>query len=171
MNDNVWSRLAATLDEDERLIWPNMFRQNRKLYDKVCRVVYIVKDPRDGELTWVNDHYLRRLLKDEMYSNILILEEMLIVRLRLPWHKYDQEWLISREDLDGFSDGFYDDFTVIETLISVRNKEEPDKVLMNKKDFEEHREKYEVLDIRYVIGPNVPKSIVDPKDVHTWIAE
>ena len=172
MSDNVWSRLAATLDEDERLVWPGMFLQNRQLYDSVRKVVYIVKDVEnpDSQLEWVTNSTLERMMLEEENWKFVVLDIMLIVRIRLPWNRLEQEWLVTREDLEYFPD----DFTIIETLISARKKDEPEKVIFNKLDFEEHREDYEVLDVRYLVAPAIPKeqieNLVNPDTIHKWIA-
>ena len=65
MKKNIWSQITEHLNDDERLVWPRMYFENRQLYDQVKGVVYIVRyvNETTGEIyfDWVkSDHDFRR---------------------------------------------------------------------------------------------------------------
>ena len=65
MRKDGWSKMVVSLDEDERLVWPSMYFQNRQMYDAIRGVAYIIKDQRHPEagLDWVWANHLDKLLQ------------------------------------------------------------------------------------------------------------
>jgi hypothetical protein len=144
MKGTVWSKIAATLEDDERMIWPDMYFENRKMYDMICGTVYLVRD-KHGEIDWIQEGHVDEYLRE----HDRILAEMLIVRLRLPWNKLHYEWLIDQEEL--FS--HHEDFEVIEVFLRVREKETGYQyVMVDPLEYEMYPDKYDVLETRYLVA-------------------
>jgi hypothetical protein len=152
MKKNVWSALTVGLDDDERLIWPQMYLQNRGMYDYIRGVAYLIKDigHPEASLDWVWADQLHKILKRD---DMRVLSKMLIVRLRLPWNKLKYEWMISQEELNQYRKYF----TVVDVFLRIREKSRPNKVVLaDPLEFEMNRDKYEVIEIRYLVAPKYP---------------
>lgn len=168
----MWDELHSYIDDDERLVWPEVYLANPKLYDDVRDVVYLVKDKSPGSrLEWVSELALPNALKDE---DLEILGKQLIVRLRLPWEQVRREWMIDREELEANRD-IYD---VIDVYISIRRKDGYQQYpFFDKLEFEANRDEYEVVDIRYLVSLKMSKEAkarllgIEPERVHTWMSE
>lgn len=181
-----WERLAATLDDDMRLIYPHFYIENQNLYDKICGIGYLIKDLNNPEtgLDWVSDTQINKILQEN--PSVMVLSKMLIVRLRLPWHEVNTEWLVGQEELSEHRD----EYEVLETYIRVRpigSNEPPHWVFPNvRQDFEENRDNFEVIETRYCVRWRwsdeeiyklleddyvTVKPLIDKGNVHTYISE
>lgn len=148
MRKDGWSEMMASLDDDERLVWPRMYFQNRHLYDAIRGVAYIVKDLNhsDAGLDWVWANHLDKLLRQK---DVLVLAKQFVVRLRLPWNELKYEWLISQKELHGHRE----DYQVIDVFLRVRVKDNhTEVVLIDPLEFEINRDKYDVLEVRYLVA-------------------
>ena len=170
---NMWNDLHSYLDDDERLVWPDMYLKNRHLYDDVRGVVYLIRDRKfpDSGLEWVSEWGLGRALKND---DIDLLAKQLVVRLRLPWNKVQQEWLISQEELN--EDREY--YEVLDTFLRVRHKDSTKEIpLFDTLDFETHRDDYEVMEVRYLVGRRYNKATqarllgIDPDSITTYMQQ
>ncbi len=144
---SMWEELNWYLDSDERLVSPEMYLENRQLYDNIRNVVYIVRDRQhpDPGLEWVKESHLGKLMKDQ---DVDLLTKVLIVRLRLPWKRLPSEWLISQEELNAGRE-YYD---ILGTFLKVRRKDNPKEVpLFDVLEFETNRDKYEVMEVQYLV--------------------
>jgi hypothetical protein len=173
MEDSVWSEMTVSLDEDERLVWPHMYFQNRQMYDAIRGVAYIVKDKSHPEagLEWVWANHLDKLLHQD---SIRILAKQVVVRLRLPWNEVKYEWLVSQEELQAHRE----DFQVIDVFLRVRViNSDKEMVLIDHLEFEMNRDKYEVLEARYLVAwkhsleTEKRELDIDPNKVHTWMQQ
>ncbi|MCK4787429.1 MAG: hypothetical protein KAV87_26965 [Desulfobacteraceae bacterium] len=172
MKENVWSEMVVSLDEDERLVWPHMYFQNRQMYDSVSGVAYIVKDRNHPEagLDWIWANHVEKLLEQ---GNIQILAKQFVVRLRLPWNELRYEWLISQEELCAHRK----DFEIIDVFLRVRIREnDMETVLIDPLEFETNRDTYEILEIRYLVAwkftPKTEQMLsIDPNSVTTWMQQ
>lgn len=181
MDRSAWDRFNLGLDDDQRIIYPEMYKKNRSLYADVCGVVYLVRSRSypDHGVMWVNSNSLDRLLdRDRDYEDVEILDRLLLVRLRLPWTRSRFEWSMSQSELDDFRD----DVEITEIYLKVRRKSDGVvKTIVNKLDFERNRDQYEVLEKRYIIiwkpTPSEPfdkrvESLgIDPDSVHKWLSQ
>lgn len=150
MSQDVWSDISRTLDDDERMIWPDMYEENRLLYDKICDAVYLIRVTKNlnSTIDWVREHNINKVLSDRD-NKVEVLARLLIVRLRLPWNRLEREWTISKEELYSHRE----DFDVIDVMLKVRKKEYPEKVLLvDPIDFEMNRDKYVILEARYLVS-------------------
>jgi hypothetical protein len=175
---NLWDELHSYLDDDERIVFPEMYLENREIYDSIRDVVYLVKG-RNGEpsadnrfpLDWVPEHYLPRLLKEQ---DVDILSKHLIVRLRLPWEKVSHEWLISQEELDENRE-YYD---IIDIFLRVKHKDmDSTTFVFDRLEFEQNRDNYEIIDAKYLVSLKLTKETrarllgIDPDSIHTYMSE
>lgn len=173
MKMDVWSRMLVDLDDDERLIWPRMYFQNRQLYAEVCDVVYIVRSrkyPENG-ITLAEGGAPKRYHKSD---DLEMVAKMFVVRLRLPWGDLNHEWMIDQEELHAHRE----DFNIIEVFLRVRKKHDHTKViLVEPLEFESNRDKYEVLEVRYLVAwkTSLEKTAhqldIDPNTIHTWMQQ
>lgn len=173
MNKDVWSTLTAGLDEDERLIWPQMYLRNRRLYDDIRGVAYLIKDigHPEGSLDWVWADRLDKFLERD---DVMILSKLLVVRLRLPWNEVKYEWMISQEELNQYRKYF----KVVDVFLRIREKSRPDTVVLaDPLEFEMNRDKYEVIEIRYLVAPKRPPETeerflgIDPDSFSTYMQQ
>ena len=175
-----WEKLAETLDDDLRLIYPEMYLGNEHLFDKIVGIGYLIKDLNhpDGGLDWVNGSYLNKLLLK--YPHIAVLSKLLIVRLRLPWNNVNTEWLMSEQELNENRG----DYEVLEVFLRIRRTSTNEKAkwlrVEDKQYFEEHREEFDIVEKRYSvrwkwsekdITDLLSDSLVDKDNIHTYISE
>ena len=173
MGKTLWDKLTAELDEDERIVYPEMYIKNPRLYDRINGIAYLVKDRNDpkAELTWVWEGTLERVTKS---VDVEIIAKQLIVRIRLPWNEVNFEWMISQVELDEHRD----DYTVIDVFLKIRDKERPNdvQIVVDPLDFESNRSRYEVVEVRYLVcwkpSPGVEQRLlnINPKSIHTVIS-
>lgn len=172
--ESMWAELQGYLDDDERLVWPDMYLKNRRLYDSIRDVVYLVKerDHPGAHLQWVSELGLPRLLK--YGSDVDIMAKLLIVRLLLPWRDLKDEWLISQEELDNNRE-YYD---IVDIFLRVRRKDNPKITpLFDVLEFEKHRDQFEVVEAKYLVAlkmrPEERARLlgIDPDSIHTYMSE
>ena len=148
MNGLLWPKLTLGIDEDERIVYPEMYIANPRLYDKIIGVAYLVRERGNpkAELDWVWERNLERVSKD---GNVEVLVKQLIVRLRLPWNEVNFEWFVGEVELDENKD----DYTVIDVLLKIQEKGRPDSVqiMTDSLEFESNRDRYEVVETRYLV--------------------
>ena len=148
MTETLWAKLTLGIDEDERIVYPEMYIANPRLYDKIVGVAYLVKERGnpDAELDWVWEHTLERVLKSK---DVEVFAKQLIVRIRLPWNEVNFEWTVGEVELDENRD----DYTVIDVFLKIQEKGNPDSVqiMIDPLEFESNRDKYEVVETRYLV--------------------
>lgn len=179
-------RLSMCLDDDMRLIFPEMYVRNQKLYDKICDIGYLIQDVSNPnkELDWVSGYQLDRVLHNN--PSIIVISKMLIVSLRLPWHEINTEWLCTEEQLK--EQGNPNDYEILETYVRAKRKDENEIRWIfppEKQYFDEHRDEYEVVEVKYCVrwswteedikelldNPYETKAIVrDKNNIHTYIS-
>jgi hypothetical protein len=172
--ENLWEKLQAELDEDERIVYPEMYIKNPKLYDKIVGIAYLVKERNnpEAELTWVWERTLERVLKSE---DIEVVAKQLIVRIRLPWNQVNFEWTVSQAELEEH----IDDYDVIDVFLKIRRKDSPDDVqfVTDPLEFESNRDQYDIVEVRYLVcwkpSPKTKGRLVgiNPDNIHTVIAK
>jgi hypothetical protein len=125
-----------------------MYFQNRQLYDSIRGIAYLVQSvtcPEKG-INWIWETAPKRF---EAPPDLEMLAKLYVVRLRLPWGDLRNEWLISKEELHAHSD----DFQVIDVFLRVRAKDSnTEMALIDPLEFETNRDKYEVLEARYLVA-------------------
>ena len=150
-----WEELHQNLDSEQRIVLPETYLENRKLYDDILGTIYIIGNydhPNDPpEWCWDGMYWQMLLLRPSLY----ILSKALLVRLRLPWNAVNQEWLVDEQEL-AERQGDYD---VLDTFIHVVGKDTPSErpFLVNTGEFEANRELYIVCSIRYLVGWAISK--------------
>lgn len=145
--ESLYSRICVGLDDDHRIVFPEMYIEHPDLYDQIVGIAYLVRgvNPED-RLDWIWEGAVEKLRS--RYPDVQILAKQLIVRLRLPWNKVDTEWTCSREELDGVRE----DVDILDVFVFVEDKQDPGKrKLVEPIEFEENRDRYNVLEIRYSV--------------------
>lgn len=170
---SMWTELNWYLDDDERLVSPEIYLANRQLYDEIRNVVYIVRDrqyPESG-LEWVKESALGRVMKNH---DVDLLSKQLIVSLRLPWNSKRIEWLCTQKELDENRE-YYE---ILDTFLRVRRKDNPKEVpLFDVLEFETNRDNYEVVEVRYLVGMKLNAETkarllgIDPDSIHTYMQQ
>lgn len=169
----MWTEFNGYLDDDERLVYPEMYLENRHLYDGVRDIVYLIKDRShpDASLEWIKESALGELLKNHDYD---ILAKQLIVRLRLPWTQVQKEWLVTQEELE--EDRKY--LEVIGTFLRVLRTDDPEEIpLFDILDFEANRHDYEVVEVQYLVTMRRSKADtarllgIPPDNIHTYMQQ
>lgn len=144
---NVWNTITEGLGSDERVVFPWMYEAYPDLYDDIRTRGYLIRERREGaEVSWCASHTLERVLSSKVWE---VLDEVYIVRLRLPWRQTQFEWTMSLDELNEFRE----DYHVIDTYIRVMDKETGKirLVLDDRADFEENRDRYDILEIRFLV--------------------
>lgn len=169
----TWNRLTDYLEDDERLVYPKMYLENRKMYDKICGVVYLIKsrsNMTDG-IDWVWENKLHEIIND---PDIMILAKQLVVRIRLPWNEVNFEWTIGQEELNAR----HQDYEVIDVFLRVQDKlTRKEIVMIDPLEMDINPDKYEILEIRYLVAwklsPESENRIlgIDPDSIHTMIQQ
>ena len=172
-HESTWDELNSYVDDDERLVFPDTYLENRDLYHDIREIVYLIKDRNhpDARLEWVNERALPKVLKE---NNVDVLAKQLIVRLRLPWHKMRDEWLCTQNELDDNRE-YYE---VLDIFLKVRRKDNPDEIPMfNVLEFEANRDSYDVVEVRYLVGWKFTAEKearllgIDPDSIHTYMQQ
>ena len=169
----VWEKLHEGLDSDLVIVLPQMYLDNRHLYDMLWAQIFIISDNHpDGALDWCWEGAYSRIR--DRHKNVRIVAKALIVRLRLPWNRVQEQWLINAGQLSDSQD----DYEVLDTYIKVVHKnslnEEPFHI--DKSRFEINRDLYEVVEILYLVTWVFNKKNkasflgIDPSKTHRVIA-
>ncbi len=165
--------LNKSLNDDERLVFPEMYLENRQLYDDVRDVVYLIKERNHPEspLDWASESTLGGALKN---YDIDLLAKLLIVRLRLPWNKIRNEWLISQKELNENRE-YYE---VLDIFLKVRRKDNPNEVpLFDVLEFETNRDNYEIVEAQYLVVLKHTAETqarllgIDPDSINTYMQQ
>lgn len=167
---NLYARLSEGLDDDERIVFPEMYYDNQKLYDQIKGVAYLVRGTGpDGKLDWVWSSGLGRLLDRQ---DVTVISKLFVVRLRLPWNKVEYEWLASQQELDENGQ----DYRIKDVFVQAVDKTDPDAEpkWMDPVLFESNRDRFEVVQVRYLVSwvgrEDKTPPMVDPSRVHRVIA-
>jgi hypothetical protein len=175
-----WHKLNSTIDDDLRLIYPDMYLENAKLFDKIMAVGYLIHDlshPESG-LDWVVESKLNKILLEN--PNIAVISKLLVVRLRLPWNEVDTEWLVSEVEFNEHRD----EYEVLEVFLKIRRKNTNEKAKWLKSEerqyFDEHRDEFIIVEKRYSvrwkwseeeIANLLDESLVNKENVHEYISK
>lgn len=167
----MWHRLQESLDDDERIVFPWMYAENRDLYDKILGVAYLVRENKPGaEMDWVWESSLSRVAER---MDITILAKQLVVRLRLPWHDVNYEWLVTKGELEEHRK----DLQVMDVFLKAHDKRTNLVGLINPLEYEEDPERFTVVEARYLVTWKVaPESeekllSIDPNLVELTLGE
>lgn len=174
MTRNIWTQVTEHLEEDERLVWPRMYFENRQLYDQVRSVVYIIRyvHPSTGEVyfDWVKPAAHRP--QDDVIARVLL------VRLALPWNVSHFMDTITREELEEFRDSY----DVLDVFVRVKDKTTGTPfTFVSLLKFQANRELYEVIETRFLVSLKYSNEaikdfmgylpIIAPHRVHTWMEQ
>ncbi|MCK5602214.1 hypothetical protein KAR91_10105 [Candidatus Pacearchaeota archaeon] len=174
MMKNIWAQVTEHLDDDERLVWPRMYFENRKLYDQVRAVVYIIRyaHPTTGEIyyDWVKPDSSKLDDGDEIIARVLL------VRLALPWNTAHFMDTITQEELEEFR-GEYD---VLDVFVRVVDKTTGTPfTFVSLLKFQANRDLYEVVETRFLVSLKYSNEaikeymgylpVIAPHRVHTWM--
>jgi hypothetical protein len=141
-NKDFWDRLMVGLDDDERIVSPEIYLDNKDLYDKICGIAYLIGTP--NGIDWVWERGLNRARQ----NGWTILKKVLIVRVRLPWNEPYNEWWIDHEELNAHRN----EYEILEVQIRATPKDSPHEIkIMEPLEFEMNRENYVVVDAKYMV--------------------
>lgn len=146
MPREIWDiQKGMFLEEHERLIFPEMYRRNRHLYDKIRGVVYLVRSRSHPEhIDWIWDSSYGRTGGDDLE----IIDKLLFVELRLPWDKLEGSQLV---DVKEYHDN-RDYYELVDLRFLVTRRENPVGVeVIEASELELHRDEYDILDVRYYV--------------------
>jgi hypothetical protein len=169
----MWNELNSYLDDDERLVYPDMYLKNRHLYDKIREVVYLIKqrDHPEARLQWVSELALPKALKE---YDVDMLAKQLIVRLRLPWNKVRREWLCSQKELDANREHYQ----VLDIFLRVRRKDNSEeRPMFDLLEFETNRDNYDIVEVQYLVGLKLTAETkarllgIDPDSISTYMQQ
>lgn len=139
---DLWNRLMVGLDDDQMIVFPEIYLNNRDLYDKICGIAYLITT--DSGLDWVWEKGLERALN----NGATLEDKVYIVRVRLPWNEPEGEWWVSREELDAN----YEELEVLEVRIRAVPKDKPHKIKrLEPLEFELNRDHWTVIDAQYLV--------------------
>ena len=137
---------------------PEDYRENWLLYDQICGSGWLIKDnqaadPDAIDFAWDSD--LRRMEKNggNIIDRITVLDKVMVVRVRLPWNRVDEEWLISDAEMVENEE----DLEVLEVYIRARRKDRPNSkpTLMlspkSRRAYEATPDEYEVIEKKYLV--------------------
>ena len=144
----VWDKMHEDLPEDYVLVTPQVYIDNRHIYDMVWAHVFIIQDADSGgDLEWCWEGRYPQILKER--PDIKILSKGLVVRVRLPWNSIESEWLMSSEELSENSDLYI----VLDTYVTAVYKGDPNTEAryVSKATLEMDRDSYEIVEIRYLV--------------------
>lgn len=149
--DDLWTRLTAGLEADERIVSPKDYIENQDLYAGIKGVGFIVRyiseDQTYGTIDWVFQSALDRIVANNK-GTIEIVEKQLLVTLRLPWTGLESEWLITQEELDAHRE----EYKVLEIYLKLRSKDDPSKVVHSSAvEYDSNWDKYDVIEARYLV--------------------
>lgn len=172
LGDNVWERLHYHLDGDERLVFPEMYLENRNVYDGIKGVVYLVRDRKGPEdIEWISESQIGKVLKN---YDVDLIGKLLVVTVRLPWSEGKFEWTVSQKELNENRE-WYD---VLDIYLTVKHKDmDTNTFVFDKVEFESNRDNYEVIDVRYLVALKLNREEkarllgIDPDSIHTYISE
>lgn len=149
---NLWEKLMVGLDEDQRIVFPKMYLDNKNLYDKICGIGYLIKTPQG--LDWVWENGIDRIRE---MDDCEILKKVLIVRLRLPWNRVRDEWLTSQEELNTHRKEYKaglcgSTLEILDVYVRGAPKNDPTNVRMLEPiEFEANRDAYNILETKYYV--------------------
>lgn len=171
--DSTYNKLMSYLEEDERIVWPEMYLKHRDLYDKICGIAYLVryKDDPERNIEWVWENQIGKVMER---APIDILEKQLVVRVRLPWNEVDTEWLCSQYELDKIRD----DVDILQVFLRVYDKvDKIERPVIDPLEYHLDMDRYERLEARYLVtwtmSPETEKRLLDitPDDYVSVMAE
>lgn len=174
MMRNIWSQVTEHLEDDERLVWPRMYFENRQLYDQVRYVVYIIKytHPITGMV------YFDWVKADSHRPDDEIIARLLLVRLALPWNTTHFVDTITRKELEEFRDSY----DVLDVFVRVRDKNTGTPfTFVSLLKFQANRDLYEVIETRFLVSLKYSNEaikafmgylpVIAPHRVHTWMQQ
>ena len=167
MSKHLWDKLVVGLDEDERIVFPQMYLDHKNLYDKICGIGYLIGTP--NGLDWVWQNGLDRVQEN---SDCEVLRKVFIVRLRLPWNQTRDEWLIDQDELNAHRE----EYEVLEVYIRAAPKNDSTIVkMLDPLEFEMDRDAYTILEAKYFVcwkqEPEDIKQLLDIGSYHTVISK
>lgn len=172
MGKSLWDHLTVSLDDDQRLVFPEMYEEHKHMYSELCEVVHLMMGPKYGEFDIVRDNEVGRVQRrfDGQLVDILTLY---VVRIRLPWNG-PYEIVLSEEEYMENPDRYH----ILDVYISVSPKDGSGEIrtAINKREFETNRDNYDLLEVRYSVGirgwqeKNIEQIV--PRDrIHAFVSE
>ncbi len=168
MAENIWETMNLSLDDDERIVFPEMLSENREMFDKITGVAYFVSDKKHGGLEWVWENSSR-----EIPDTVKILTKVYVVRLRPNPKEPKDEWFTSREEYEEHRDYL----RILDIYGLVREIDNPNVVkTINTADLHKEKGKYELLETKYLVCLRIPPIVeenlkIHPNTVHTWMSK
>ena len=165
---SIFEMATIGLDWDERLVTRKMYLKNRKMYDQINSVAYLIRgnDHPNYALECVTDSQLEGMQARGDNNFDVMLSDLFIVRLRLPWNETRYEWFISQQELDENRK----DYKFIDIILRVRDKNGV-VTIADPLKFEKNRDEYEVLEARYLVCWRPWLPVVDPDKRHVYIEQ
>lgn len=167
MSKHLWDELVVGLDDDQRIVFPQMYLDNKNLYDQICGIAYLIGTPTG--LDWVWQNGLDRVRES---GECEILEKMLIVRVRLPWNQTRDEWLCDQDELNAHRE----EYEILEVYIRATPNNDPTDIkTLAPLEFEMDQDAYTVLEAKYYVcwkqKPEEIKRLLDIGSYKTVISE
>ena len=136
-----YRRIHDSLDEDERIIFPSMFKASPWLYDKVDKTVWLVYV--NGEITWAVGSSVERVID----AGGEVLAEMILVRVRP-----------NNDDVAGDMisyDHYHDNrdlYEVLDLRLKIAEREPPHSMCVVSADtYNEMRATHDIVDVMYFV--------------------
>lgn len=145
---SLWGEMGLSLDDDERLVWPDMYLRNRNLYDEIRGVAYILrhKGRPDSQWEWVYSHELPKVL--EKFNDVEVIARQLVCRIRLPWNEMIFERFMSEEEFNEWRE----ELDVIDIQLQVWDKERlRERYIFDLSEFHRNRDRFIVRQRKYLV--------------------
>lgn len=154
------------LDKDQRIVFPEIYLDNKDMYDKICGIAYLIYS--DDGLDWVWEAGLERVRN----AGAEVLTKVYVVRIRLPWNAAEGDWWVDHEELNSNRE----EYEILEVQIRATPKNKPYEVkIMEPLEFEMNREEYIVVDAKYLVcwraEPDDVKDMEKIRDYHSVLSK
>lgn len=143
----IYEQVHKFLDEDERIIYPKMYKDAPWLYDNVRGTIYLVRDDNGPvpRYDWVWPNGWARLMQQP--GEYTLISKMLLVRVRDP--KYNKGYVISIEEYQDRTDAY----VILDTILVVTdNTDHPRRLIqLSTSEYQANASDYDIIDTCYLV--------------------
>lgn len=151
---DIYDKLRAGLDKDLHIVPPEVYEKNKRLFDSIKGVGYLLRDPnRPGTLDWAWAGSLDRVVA--RFPGIEILNKVYIVRVRTPWNTVNTEWCATKGEIEEFGE----DYEIIDTVLMARPKDSNiSPIIISKRAYSKYKDQLELVDVAYLVQWATPET-------------
>ena len=153
---DIYSRLRAGLDTDLHIVPPEVYENNKLIFDSIRGVGYLVRRlSLPGELDWVWLNNIESVGK--RIPDLEVLNKVYIVRVRTPWSTTNTEWMATEAEVEEHAG----DLEIIDRRRMVRPKGTSgngNSMLISDRAYKKYADDLEVIDVAYLVMWANPES-------------